>query len=192
MTRKVCSVAGCGGTHRARGYCTKHYAKLRRYGDPTRVVKINGGTLSERFMAHSAAIRKGEGCWEWVKEIGSFGYGVFSYAGVNRLAHRVSYELSIGEIPSGMIVRHKCDNPPCVRPGHLELGTLADNNRDAARRGRTAHGERNARAVLTESQVREIRGLAGLVFHKDIAIMYGVSKSTVDSIIAGTLWRRVK
>lgn len=81
-----------------------------------------------------------DGCWSWRAARNPKGYGVFSCEGRTVSAHRFSYELYNGPIPSGMVVRHKCDNPPCVNPDHLELGTQADNERDKINRGRYRNG----------------------------------------------------
>ena len=76
------------------------------------------------------------GCWTWSGGTDRGGYGKFSLKGQGTSAHRASYRILVGPIPGGLEVRHKCDNPPCVNPGHLELGTHADNMRDMAERGR--------------------------------------------------------
>lgn len=89
--------------------------------------------LEERFWEK---VRKGPQCWEWT---GSRvrGYGYFGAWGRVRLAHRVSWQLRHGEIPPGLCILHRCDNPSCVRPGHLFIGTQRDNMQDAKRKGRT-------------------------------------------------------
>lgn len=88
----------------------------------------------ERFQV------KGDGCWSWSGSKDGKGYGTISNRnqGVNspEKAHRVSYEKHFGEIPDGMIVRHKCDNPECTNPDHLELGTQKENMQDCSRRNR--------------------------------------------------------
>lgn len=128
------------------------------------------------------------GCWEWQAAF-NHGYGWFS---VSRLkaknAHRVSYELYVGKIPSGMFVCHKCDNRKCVNPAHLFLGTNADNMHDMAVKGRANRptGERHPRARLNEEMVKEIR--LGFSSTKDLAKRFGVALITVQKAKAGTNW----
>jgi hypothetical protein len=83
--------------------------------------------------------RIGHECWEWTGQRIKFGYGRTKYHQVAWLAHRLAYTLFVEPIPDGLVVMHECDNPGCVRPGHLRLGTRADNNRDAAEKGRAAN-----------------------------------------------------
>ena len=94
-------------------------------------------------------------CWEWKGRKKHFGYGAYK----DQAAHRMAYEMCVGPIPAGLCVRHKCDNPSCVNPAHLEVGTIADNNRDAVDRGRhvTPTGTENGNSRFTDEQVREIR-----------------------------------
>lgn len=84
-------------------------------------------------------VAKGPGCWEWTGSRNTAGYGVISSKGRKRMAHRVSYEIANGPIPDGMLVCHRCDNPKCVRPDHLFLGTSRDNAQDAASKGRVSN-----------------------------------------------------
>ena len=107
-------------------------------------------------------------------------------------AHRVAYERFNGPIRKGMIVRHTCDNPACVNPGHLITGTQKDNMDDKVKAGRQAKGESIGQSKLTEEQVLAIRELNA----KGVAIptlvrMYDISRSTVRGITTGKNWKHV-
>ena len=102
-------------------------------------------SLEDRFWPK---VKKSNGCWEWTGWRNWAGYGYLgAVRGRGKLlgAHRVSYELNIGPIPHGLHVMHRCDNPPCVRPDHLELGTRSDNMSDAGRKGRLSSRPQNVR-----------------------------------------------
>lgn len=145
----------------------------------------------ERFLSR---VRKGRGCWPYTRGRVPYGYGAFTKGGANNnsLAHRVAYEIAHGPIPPGMQVCHHCDNPPCCRPSHLFLGTVRDNSLDSMRKGRRPHGEQNKRSKLTESDVREIRRLRATGMHQwPIARRFGVTQSTVWSILSGRGWKHV-
>ena len=104
------------------------------------------------------------------------------------LAHRVAWRLKYGVWPTG-ILRHTCDNPPCVKIAHLRDGTHKDNADDCTARGRRPHGEAVPSHILTEDQVLEIRALcAGRSDPKRIGEMYGISSQYVYSIIKGRAW----
>ncbi len=103
-----------------------------------------------RFWSHVQKA-EGAGCWEWQSTLFERGYGSFSMLvdGVkkDRQAHRVSWEMANGAIADGLFVCHRCDNPLCVRPDHLFLGTVQDNNADMIAKGRNSRGEKHAAAV---------------------------------------------
>lgn len=103
--------------------------------------------------------------------------------------HVSAYRFAFGEIPPGQYVCHRCDNPRCVRPSHLFLGTPGENNADCRRKGRSARGERHGRRKLTEERVRALKADAGA--SKDVAARFGVSVNTVNRIRAGSLWAHV-
>lgn len=113
--------------------------------------------LLKRFW--SRVDRSGH-CWEWTADKFNNGYGRFYFEGRQQGAHRLAYELIIGTIPDGMCACHKCDNPSCVRPSHIFIGTQLENMRDAAKKGRTRgfqRGNKPSHALFTDDEVREIR-----------------------------------
>jgi hypothetical protein len=154
------------------------------------------GLADERFEARfwSKVDRSGE-CWTWGAFCKPNGYGQFTVRrGVFFGAHCVSYALAHGPIPAGMVVCHRCDNPPCVRPDHLFLGTQVDNALDmlAKKRASRARGVDHPFARLAEADVRAIRSTPpywGRV--RDLAFAYGVSTHAVRQILLGRTWRHV-
>lgn len=163
-----------------------------------------GLTLEERFW--SKVDRSGD-CWIWTASRLRRGYGQFGlYKRRMWKAHRVAWELTYGDIPPGLCVCHRCDNPPCVRPDHLFLGTFRDNNADCKRKARTARGDRNgariyperlhrtrgenhAMAKLTHADVTELRLLRQRGFtQKALAARFGISQTQVFRIVHGTRW----
>jgi hypothetical protein len=140
--------------------------------------------------------RKTESCWVWTGKIHYRGYGVQPNRRGETYAHRLAWTLVNGPIPEGMIVMHKCDNPPCVRPDHLMLGTKGENSFDMKRKGRARGsylgGRRNPAAKLTPEQVAEIRArVGGYGTGRPLAREFGVSPSTITAIKAGRLWKDV-
>lgn len=142
-----------------------------------------------------------QGCWEW-PSVGSHGYGQLRYMGKMRRAHRVAWEVACGPIPKGLFVCHKCDNPACVRPSHLFLGTNSDNQLDAGRKGRKPgfvvrvppkRGEDSPHAKITADDVRDIRRMrsAGMRL-KEIAAKYPLHPMTIGEICRREIWRHVE
>ncbi len=110
-------------------------------------------------------------------------------------AHRLAWALHNGADPSGFVVMHLCDNPPCVNPDHLRLGTYLENNRDCMAKGRArkARGRDKKRTILCESQIPEIRRLLETPLSTEvIGVMFNVSGRAIRSIKSGTSWRWVK
>jgi hypothetical protein len=142
------------------------------------------GTKKERFFSH---VKKTSNCWLWTGCCNKGGYGRFSIPTQTwtLLAHRISWEIFKGEIPKGMDVLHHCDNPPCVRPKHLYLGTDADNVRDRHQRGRDAHlyGEDSSSAKLTFKKAQWIRKHYKFRQAKILAKKFGVERQTILRIV---------
>jgi hypothetical protein len=151
-----------------------------------------------RYIANNSAWING--CLEWQRNRDKDGYGRIHFDGRYQKVHRVAYQLLVGPIPEGMLVCHRCDNPPCINPNHLWLGTQLDNQRDKWAKGRAprppsgvARGEAIGRSVLTEAGVRDIRrrsaaGEAG----KALAREFGVSAFAIRSVLSGRTWGWVK
>lgn len=131
------------------------------------------------------------GCWEYDGYRNSKnGYGRVSTSEGRTGAHRVSYKQHHGDIPEGHYVRHKCDNPPCINPEHLESGTPKQNMEDRDARGRGPKGERNGFSKLTNGEVSEIRqALDKGESPLRIAPKYGVHFTTIYRIRTNTYWR---
>lgn len=131
-----------------------------------------------------------DSCWIWLGHIDKYGYGKFW----NYLSHRFAWIDAYGDIPNGMYVCHRCDNPSCVNPKHLFLGTQFDNMRDMVSKGRIHdhHGQNNPKAKLTESDVREIYRLhnGGMSGYK-IAKMFSVTQTAIRSVIIGKTWKHI-
>jgi len=143
------------------------------------------GTLDQRLWKN---VIKKRGCWVY-PSVDYFGYGRIQVGYKQTKAHRLAWELTKGAIPVGMHVCHKCDNPACVRPSHLFLGTDADNIADMDAKGR---GFRPG-VTLDATRVRRIRRIyaAGRTSQRALAHKFGVSLSTVSGILRGTRWAHV-
>ena len=157
---------------------TGKYCSTRCYADARA-----GSTLTFWFRVAMPT----DGCWEWQGGRQHQGYGQFRIRERTQAAHRVAWEMSYGPIPKGMVVCHKCDNPPCCRPDHLFLGTTRDNQRDkwAKGRGSAYRGVTNASAKLTADEVRKLRSLAasGRYSLTALARMFGITRNAVTKAV---------
>lgn len=138
-----------------------------------------------------------DGCWNWTGARFPTGYGAFSIKGRTVKAHRASYAEFVGPLAIGMHVCHTCDNPGCVNPKHLFLGTPADNMADKSAKGRSMRGEKSSTAKLTAQQVVLIKKF--LLRHHPIkgqhggpcsflARWFGVTQVAISQIQAGRNW----
>lgn len=153
------------------------------------------GTPVDRFWS-KVRPEVGDACWEWQAARERAGYGVFNPSkapGKKQSAHRFSWELHYGPIPDGMWVCHRCDNPSCVRPDHLFLGTPRDNYEDMHQKGRHVHGTEHFNSKLDENKVREIREmLSRKVSMYEIAEKYSVTQRSIWNIAHEKTWSHVK
>lgn len=131
----------------------------------------------------------GDSCWEWQRQR-LHGYGVFHLPKRTSIgAHRLSFELFNGDFDLKLDVLHRCDNPPCVRPSHLMLGTHHENMLDAANKLRMSHGEPHPRARLTDDAVRAIR--TSTESNATLSNRFGVSAGRIRDVRNGMGWRHV-
>lgn len=179
--------------------------RRRRFCSHSCYIESRTRDVAERFW--EKVDTSSSGCWLWNRG-NCKGYGNFSLPGNKRQhSHRVAYELTYGPIPDGLVVCHSCDNPPCVRPDHLFLGTYSDNMRDAAAKGRLprgdthsartrpetrARGMRHGNRKLTETDVRHIRreysnGSSTI----SLSHRFGVCLTTIKNVVSRKIWRHV-
>lgn len=180
----TCYVDGCSRPRSGHGLCSAHLKRLRKgapLDPPIRKIR-RGMSQYERVMDNVATAG---GCLEFMGARRPAGYGVVD----NRGAHVIVWEHHNGPVPAGMLVRHTCDNPPCVDIDHLLVGTMKDNRQDAVRRARTATGERHGRAKLTADQVISIRDDSRPA--KELARIYGVSDTQIRGIKEGKTWKHL-
>ena len=150
--------------------------------------------IIDRFFRYVGR-KTATGCIPWTgPKTSGRGYLGRGRAGEGSIfAHRVAYEYAYGPIPNGLVVCHRCDNPACVNPSHLFLGTQADNMSDMNAKMRHAYGERTHLNTLTADQIPLIRGaLASGESQSSIAKRFGVTQSNISAIACGKTWRQVK
>jgi hypothetical protein len=204
---KVC--AQCGGKFQipaASGAAyiekRKHCSRKCKYASDRGKIAWNKGIkedLATRFMKH-VVVDHETGCWNWTGTKNRAGYGSIQVNQYKRFAHRVSWEIHKGAIPPaegyhGHVVCHRCDNPPCVNPEHLFLGTQYTNMKDRDSKGRrvAAVGSSHAMSKLTEVDVRAIRAMAetGRVSQFELARSFKVSRGMISLVVNRKNWKHI-
>lgn len=177
--KEVCRIDYCVALASKKGLCSKHYQRLMTHGfyEPP--------SPMERIL-QKVVINDKTGCWEWTGYSHRSGHGSIRVDGKAVPVYRYVYEFYRGKIPDGMFACHKCDNPSCVNPEHIFIGTPRENSQDAARKGRMERGNKRWCSKLTEQDIRSIRadGRAQRVIAGD----YGVDQALIQRIRVGKAW----
>lgn len=133
-------------------------------------------------------------CWIWQRGKDRDGYGHIRWPIKTTQCHRIAYELTIGKIPEGMQVCHSCDNPACVNPSHLWLGSHAQNMKDMQQKGRRigkTRGEENGRSIISTEQAIELRSLHNKLSRNELSLRYKISLGAVDHILYNGTWKHL-
>lgn len=195
-------MCGCGQKTNLAAQSHSRFGYVK--GEPIRYImghQMLGRTKGNRIELfwENVPIGDPDACWEWQGGTRyNTGYGAFRINGRQSLTHRISYELTYGPIPDGLHVCHHCDNPPCVNPHHLFLGTHADNMGDMARKGRAPapgkgkNGESHPNATVTDAIARAIleRHAQG-ERQNDLAREYKIGKGVVHRIVRRVSWKHI-
>jgi hypothetical protein len=189
---RACSFPGCDRPFSCKGYCASHYEQKRLGRQLTAIKPIT--RIGTPFWDRVDIPADPDACWEWKAGTrGGDGRGCIRWNGRTQSAYRVAWELTNGPIPAGMWICHACDNPPCVRPDHLFLGTPKDNTQDMWSKGRAYTGRRPSRygdahhqtrypdALIAEIRARHASGETQIQLIRST----GISQSQMSRILNG-------
>lgn len=192
MNNSICSIDHCSEKILALKLCNKHYLRFKRGSDINKKSSYEM-SLKERLLSFCVIDEKTK-CWNWSGSKNRKGYGALSIKNKHSIAHRESYKVFKGKIPNGMHVCHSCDNPSCINPDHLWLGTNKDNNNDKMEKGRFKpnYGNNNGNSKLTKNDVIEIKQKINQGYDLvEISKQYNVTPENIYSIKNNKTWRHV-
>ena len=190
-----CSIENCARPVLSRGWCSLHYQRWQRHGDPLagKTFKPRGLNLEEAFAWFMPGDPPpADECWDWTGGLAAGRYGTFRFSGGNVLAHVASHRIYNTNDPvteEKPFVLHSCDRPICCQPAHLHADTQANNVLEAVERNRHTHGEHHHRARLKEPDVLFIR--QSPLSNVALANMFGVHKETVGCIRRRKSWKHL-
>jgi hypothetical protein len=197
---KSCSIENCENKYHAKGFCQKHYDNNKNHGDPLAGKYSQSKAGTKEYISENSEIDI-NGCWLWKRSKIKKGYGMSGLKGKLIGAHRLSYLTFVGEIPNNLHVLHNCDNPACVNPKHLFLGTNQDNVKDKVNKNRQAKGEDHGSSKLVQEEANEIRTLWSAelaerargknvqLTQKELAERFGVDGTTISAIVNNKRWK---
>lgn len=175
-TNRICDHCGVSRCARRAKYCSYECKNA-----------VQRQPLADRLAKYITQSGPDE-CWLWTGRVVR-NYGQLKINGKGIRSHRLAWELANGPIPDGQWVLHHCDRPLCCNPKHLFLGTVLENNRDAAQKRRHTHGSRHHQAKLTAEQVHQIRNSVGTP--KEIGKRFGISGSHVGNLRYHRSWKHL-
>jgi hypothetical protein len=194
--KQSCSIENCENKHYGKGFCQKHYNNNKRHGDPLvgkSQTQSQNKAGTKEYISENSEIDI-NGCWIWKRFKDNKGYGMSGLKGKSIRAHRLSYLAFVGEIPNNLHVLHNCDNPTCVNPKHLFLGTHQDNMNDKVNKNRQA-------SKVNKEEVDEIRTLysaelaerakgSGIqLTQKELGERFRVGQTTIKDIVNNKRWK---
>lgn len=182
----ICSVEGCGDKHYGKGFCSKHYMRVRRKGTLQTTKAPNGARLN--WIRETALLWESDDCLLLPFGAGSHGYGAARAYGEAVLVHRYICEAAHGAPPTSLHdAAHSCGRKLCANKRHIRWATRQENEADKLLHGTRARGERHGHVKLTEAEVLAIRSARGR--QADIADAFGIVQQTVSDIKTGRRWR---
>lgn len=190
MTTIPCSICDCGKPVVAKGFCSKHWQRWRKNGDPL-ATRITPQGVSLKWIHDKAVQFAGDDCLFWPFGRQSDGYGTVQFERRKHLAHRVVCEFAHGKPqPADAEAAHSCGNGHlgCVNPSHLSWKTRTGNMADKVVHGTHSRGTKAHNSRLTEQDVREIRALAGKVPYRVLGERFGIAKNTARLVAIGKRW----
>ena len=188
---RVCSIDGCLRKHAAKGYCKKHYYRIKLHGYNRETIYDYESIDRIDLKTKINPITK---CKEWILSTCGSGYGSFRINGKLTKAHRFVWEHYNGKIPKGMNILHRCDNPKCCEISHLFLGTQADNVADMVNKKRytSCSGAKNGNSKLTEKEVIKIKELINTGMNQYvIARHFNITQPVVSAIKLMKIWKHI-
>lgn len=187
---ECCEIAGCDRPVKQNRMCSMHYMRWKSHGDPHKLLTAASGELLRFILDHLH--HQSDKCVLWpFASRDEHGRPQITYKGKKMKAHRVMCLLAHGKPPRGKpSALHSCGNGhlACINPNHLYWGTQLANMKDAKEHGTWCRGERQHAAILKENDVRYIRFVGRSVSTRELAIMFGVSRSQINAILAGRAW----
>lgn len=193
-TPRICSIDGCGKSEDSRGWCSGHYARWRRHGDPSKGGRINPKAAAGealRYYREIVLTYEGNECLTWPFAKSVDGYGLLSGHDRRIVVSRLVCERVHGPAPTPQHqASHSCGkgHEACVTKRHLSWKTRSGNQMDRVTHGTSNRGSRQNRVKVTEAEVRQIRSLRGIILQREIADLFGISRAQTSRIQRGIDW----